>query len=113
MPTRLDIHPAEGTWVIRAAGAVIGETSRALSVTEGGYPPVLYVPRDDIAMGLLGESPTRTACPYRGEAHYFTLKTRTGIIPDVAWSYETPAQEAAALTGHLAFYAGKVTVERR
>ena len=24
MPTRLEIHPAEGAWVIRAGGAVIG-----------------------------------------------------------------------------------------
>ncbi|MGB2892306.1 MAG: DUF427 domain-containing protein [Albidovulum sp.] len=112
MPTRLEIHPAEGTWVIRAGGAVIGETSRALEVTEGGYPPVLYIPREDIAMALLDESRTRTACPHKGEARYFTLVTKSGPVPDVAWSYETPANGAGALTGHIAFYADKVTLER-
>lgn len=112
MPTRLDIHPAEGTWVIRAGGAVIGETSRALEVTEGGYPPVLYIPREDIAMTLLDESRTRAACPHKGEAHFFNLVTGDGTIPDVAWSYEAPANGAAALSDHLAFYADKVMLER-
>lgn len=112
MPTRLDIHPAEGTWVVRAGGAVIGETTRALEVTEGGYPPVLYFPREDVAMAFLDESPSRTACPIKGEARFFTLVTTGGSVPDVAWSYVSPAQGAAALSGHLAFYADKVTLER-
>lgn len=112
MPTRLDIHPAEGTWVIRAGGAVIGETSRALEVTEGGFPPVLCIPREDIAMPLLDESRARPACPHKGEAQLFSLITGDGTIPDAAWGYEAPANGAAAPAGQLAFHADKVTPER-
>ena len=35
MSDHIKIAPASGTWVVRAGGAVIGETKDALELTEG------------------------------------------------------------------------------
>ncbi len=111
MADHIKIRPANGTWVVRAAGAVIGESTRALELTEGDYPPVIYFPREDIAMAFLDPSETRSTCPYKGDASYFTLVAKSGPIADAAWSYENPKADVAQIKDHLAFYSNKVAVE--
>ncbi len=108
-----DIHIREmpGTWVVRAGGAVLGETRRALAVTEGKLAPVIYFPREDLAMAMLDPSPTRTTSETKGEAAYYSIQAKSGPIADAGWSYETPAEGAAAIAGHIAFFADKATVE--
>jgi uncharacterized protein (DUF427 family) len=101
-----------GTWVVRADGAVLAETSAALELTEGRYPPVLYFPRGDVAMAMLDRSGTRTHCPHKGDATYYSIVTGSGTLTDAVWSYETPLPEVAAIAGHLAFYPDRVTIER-
>lgn len=112
MSDHIHIRRAEGTWTVRAGGAVIGETKRALELSEGSYPPVIYFPREDIAMALLDPSGQISVCPHKGQAEYFTIAAKNGPIPDAAWSYPTPIPAAAAIAGHLAFYPDKATVER-
>ncbi|SHI60813.1 DUF427 domain-containing protein [Wenxinia saemankumensis] len=110
--SKIEIRPATGTYSIRAGGAVLGETSRALELVEDGHDPVIYVPREDLAMAFLDPSPTRTTCPHKGEASYFHISTGSGTIPDGGWSYETPKADVAQIAGHIAFYPDKVTVEQ-
>ncbi|MFX6972985.1 DUF427 domain-containing protein, partial [Acinetobacter baumannii] len=64
---------------------------------EAGLPPVYYIPREDVAMSELEPSPTRTHCPYKGDASYFG--TRDGAAKDVAWSYEDPFDHMPAIKG--------------
>lgn len=111
MADHIKIRPANGTWVIRAGGAVLGETKRALELTEGDHPPVIYVPREDIAMSFIDPSDTRTTCPHKGEASYFHIVAKSGPIKDAAWSYETPKEGVEQIAGHLAFYTDRVAVE--
>ncbi|MGV6812854.1 MAG: DUF427 domain-containing protein [Brevirhabdus sp.] len=103
---------ADGIWVIRAGGAVIAETKQAIELNEANLPPVIYFPRGDIAMAFLEPSDTRSTCPDKGEATYFTIHTKSGEIPDAAWTYETPQADVAGIAGHVAFYSDKVTVEQ-
>jgi uncharacterized protein (DUF427 family) len=112
MTEHIRIRNAEGTWVVRAGGAVIGESKRALELTEGGYAPVIYFPRDDIAMAFLDRSARQTVCPHKGAASYFTIVAKSGPIADAGWSYEAPKDGMEAIAGHLAFYPDRVTVER-
>jgi uncharacterized protein (DUF427 family) len=111
MSDHIKIRKSEGTWVVRAGGAVLGETSNALELTEGDREPVIYFPRADIAMDFLDISDTVTTCPHKGEASYYSIITKSGKILDAAWIYETPKQGVEAIAGHLAFYPDKVTVE--
>jgi len=112
MTDHIHIHKAEGAWVVRGGGAVIAESRNALELHEGDLPPVIYFPREDVGMAFLEPSESRTTCPHKGEARYFSLYTKSREIRDVAWSYETPAEGLEKLAGHLAFYGDKVTVEQ-
>lgn len=112
MADHISIRPAEGLWVIRAGGAVMGESEAALEMTEASYPPVIYFPRSDIAMAFLEKSPTTSTCPHKGLASYYSIVAQNGTIRDAIWSYETPLPEVAAIAGYLAFYANKVEIEQ-
>lgn len=111
MTTSLRIHKTEGTWSIRAGGAVLGESSAALELTEGARTPVLYFPRDDIAMAFLEPSKHTTVCPNKGTASYFSIVLRSKTLKNAAWSFDTPTDAARRLSGYLAFDPEHVTVE--
>jgi len=109
----ITIRKAEGTWTVRAGGAVIVESRNALELTEGHYPFVIYFPREDVAMAFLDATDHKTHCPKKGDASYFSISTGAGTIENGAWSYETPLPEVSEIAGHIAFYSSDaVTVER-
>jgi uncharacterized protein (DUF427 family) len=112
MADHIRIHPAGGTWVVRAEGAVIAESRAALELIEGRLPPVIYFPRADVAMALLETSDRVTHCPWKGETVYFHIGVPAARVADAAWSYESPTPGVAAIAGHVAFDASLVTVER-
>lgn len=113
MPTeRLRIRPAEGTWVIRAGDAVLGETSRALEVEEENSLPVIYFPREDIGMEFFDRSETVATDPFKGNSTYYSIVTPDGVITDACWSFETPKHGAERIAGYVAFYPSRVTLEQ-
>ncbi len=107
----LTIVPAEGTWVVRAGGAVIGESDRALELVEGDGPPVIYFPREDLGMAFLEASATTAASRVLGDARYFSIVARSGVIADAAWSYEAPRDGAERIAGLIAFDSRLVAIE--
>lgn len=111
MADHIKIRPATGNWTVRAGGAVLGESTNALELIEGDYPPVIYFPRSDIAMAFLEPSKTVSTCPFKGTANYYSIIAKSGEIKDAVWSYEDPKTEVAEIKDHLAFYGNKVAVE--
>ena len=112
MADHIKIRETGGTWVVRAGGAVLGESDAALELAEGDYPPVIYFPRDDIAMAFLERTDHASTCPHKGGASYFSIVTKSTVLKNAAWSYETPKDGVAAIKDHLAFYTSdQVTVE--
>lgn len=113
MADHIKITPASGTWTVRAGGAVLGESTKALELREGDYPPVIYFPRGDIAMAFLDASDKTTHCPHKGDATYFSVVTKSRTLQNSVWSYESPKADMSDIKGHLAFYASdEVTVEQ-
>lgn len=112
MTSHIKIRKAAGTWVVRAGGAVLGESKNALELTEGDYPPVIYFPREDIGMAFLDASEQTSHCPFKGDAAYFSIVTKSNVIKNAAWSYESPNADVAEIAGHLAFYPNLVAVEK-
>ena len=107
------IRKADGTWTVRAGGAVLAESQNALELSEGDYPAVIYFPRDDIAMAFLDETDHSSHCPHKGDASYFSIITKSQTLKNAAWSYEAPHEEVSRIKDHLAFYASDtVTVEQ-
>lgn len=112
MTSHIKIRKAAGTWVVRAGGAVLGESKNALELTEGDYPAVIYFPRDDIGMAFLDRSEQTSHCPFKGDATYYSIVTKSEVIKNAAWSYEAPNPEVAEIAGYLAFYPNMVAVEK-
>lgn len=113
MADHIRIRKAPGTWSVRSGGAVLGESSAVLELSEGDYAPVLYFPRGDIAMAFLDRSAKTSHCPHKGDASYFTIVNRSSTNENAAWSYEDPLPGVAEIKDHLAFYKSDlVTVEQ-
>ncbi|MEO3414894.1 DUF427 domain-containing protein [Roseovarius sp. CAU 1744] len=111
--TDIRIRKADGTWSVRAGGAVLAESRNALELNEGDYPAVIYFPRDDIAMAFLEPTDHSTHCPHKGDASYFSIITKSQTLENAAWSYENPKDDVARIKDHLAFYVGDaVAVEQ-
>ncbi|KUF09138.1 DUF427 domain-containing protein [Pseudoponticoccus marisrubri] len=113
MSKHITITQAEGTWVVRAGGAVLGESSDALELVEGDMAPVIYFPRSDIGMAFLERTDHSTHCPHKGDASYFSIMSKSTTYENAAWSYEDPSEDVARIKDHLAFYQQDgVTVEQ-
>lgn len=112
MSENIKIHANAGTYVVRAGGAVLGESSSTLELVEGDHAPVVYFPQEDIAMAFLDQSEQRTSCPFKGEAQYFNIVTKSTTIHNAAWAYDKPTADLEKLQGYIAFHASeKLAIE--
>ena len=89
-------------------GKTIIDTTKALELREGTYPPVLYLPRAGANMALLKKTTHHTTCPHKGEASYFSLADGSAESANAIWTYETPKDSVAAIKEYLAFYPDRV-----
>ncbi|WP_187428732.1 hypothetical protein ROLI_011610 [Roseobacter fucihabitans] len=113
MADHITIRKAQGTWSVRAGGAVLGESSDALELVEGDYPAVIYFPRGDIAMAFLDRTDKTSHCPHKGDASYYSVVTKSTTLANMVWSYENPNESVARIKDYLAFYGGgDITVEQ-
>jgi uncharacterized protein (DUF427 family) len=86
-------------------GAVIAEAPRT-RVVEGNH----YFPPESVHREYLSDSSTRTLCPWKGLASYYTVTVDGVANPDAAWYYPHPSPLARRIKNHVAFWHG-VTVE--
>ena len=86
------------------AGETIVDSSNAKLLHETGHLPVYYFPLGDLREGLLERSDTRTHCPHKGEASYWSLRVGGRTAPDAVWGYEDPIEPASFLRGQIALY---------
>ncbi len=112
MADHITILPIDGPVTVRAGSTLLGRSERALELREGGYPPVIYVPREDIDMRRLVRTDHATSCPWKGKASYYSIKGDFGMLANAVWTYETPKDDVAQIAGYLAFYPDRVTVTR-
>jgi uncharacterized protein (DUF427 family) len=95
---------------VRYSGHVIADSADVLSLAEATYPPVAYFPRENVAMEYLSRTDKVTHCPYKGEAHYYTLLMDGQFAENAVWTYETPYPAMEAIAGRLAFYPNQVEI---
>jgi uncharacterized protein (DUF427 family) len=94
--------------VVQAGGRVIATTTRAIRVCETSHPPVYYIPRDDIAEGVLERADGSSECEWKGSATYWDVVVDGRRLPQAGWSYESPTAGYEHLRGAVAFYPGRV-----
>lgn len=111
MADDITIKPANGTWVVRAGGAVLGESENALEVSHGGTVTIFF-PEDDIATVFLDAS-DKTETTALGEATFQSIVTKSTTLRNAAWRITAPNESASQIEGHLAFETGDlVAVEK-
>ena len=89
-------------------GVVIAESEDTV-VVEGNH----YFPPESVVWDVLEASDSRSTCPcpWKGQAHYWSVGGAGRPGQDVAWSYPDPSAAARQIAGHVAFWRG-VSVEQ-
>lgn len=105
---RIDTRRSSRRVVVRRGEQILATSSRPVVVSETGMPNRFYLPAADVRTDLLASSTTRTHCPYKGWATYWSLRNGTA---DVAWSYETPFTDAVDAAGYLCFSGEDIVTE--
>ncbi|KAF2748606.1 DUF427-domain-containing protein [Sporormia fimetaria CBS 119925] len=109
---RIDILPSSRNIRVELHGKVLAESSSPLLLLETSLRTRFYLPPTCVKWNHLLKSPTKTYCPYKGEARYFHAKA-TGDTPwvmDAVWCYKYPTAESLAIAGYLCFYNEKVDI---
>jgi len=104
----ITIEPTPERVVVSVGGRVLADTERALTLREADYPPVQYVPMDDVDQSLLERTDHASYCPYKGEASYYSVPVGGEASANAVWTYEAPYDAVAEIKGHVAFYADRV-----
>lgn len=108
--TRVDVRPTSRHLRVLAGDEVVAESRRPLVLTETGLPARWYLSPDDVRVPL-APSPTRTRCPYKGEACYRTARLADGReLADAFWCYPDPLPDALRVAGLLATAHEELTV---
>jgi uncharacterized protein (DUF427 family) len=105
---RIDILDSSRPVRVTLGGETVAETTRARFLFETGLPTRYYIPAADVRMNLLTPSETRTRCPYKGAAVYWSAALGGAAFEDVAWSYPAPLQESARIKNYLCFFDERV-----
>lgn len=70
-----------------------------------------YFPADSIKKEFFKGSDTHTTCPWKGQAHYYSLVVGGKENTDAAWFYPEVSELAKGIKGRVAFWKG-VTIEK-
>ncbi len=110
----ITIERNRGRVVVSVGGRLIADTRSALTLREASYPPVQYIPRQDVDMSLLERTEHATYCPYKGDCAYYSIPIGGQRSMNAVWTYEAPYAAVVAIKDHLAFYPDRVdAVEER
>jgi uncharacterized protein (DUF427 family) len=105
-PISIEANPSHV--VVTVGGRIIADTRNALTLREATYPAVQYIPRRDVDFGALKRTEHSTFCPYKGDASYYSISVGGDRSINAVWTYETPFEAMAEITGYVAFYPDRV-----
>ena len=105
---RVDTTPSSRHVQVTLGGEVVADTTRAIFLFETGMPARYYIPRQDIRADMLMSSEKKTRCPYKGVAHYHSVKVAGTVFEDIVWTYPEPVAECPKIKDLLCFFNEKV-----
>ncbi|MCZ4312828.1 DUF427 domain-containing protein [Comamonadaceae bacterium G21597-S1] len=80
-------------------GTVIADSDDTVLV-EGNH----YFPLDALDRRYVTFSNHKSMCPWKGQAHYYSLLVDGDMLTDAAWYYPDPKPEAEAIRDRVAFW---------
>ncbi|WP_462186769.1 MULTISPECIES: DUF427 domain-containing protein [unclassified Frankia] len=106
--TRVDALASSRHVRVEVDGVTVADSRRPVILFETGLPPRYYFSLTDARQDLLRPSDTRTSCPYKGHAEYYSVEIDGKTYPDLVWTYRTPFPESARIAGLVCFYEERV-----
>ena len=101
---RIDVRRSARRVRLEHEGHVLAESSNPHLLFEGTFPlPRYYLPREDVVAELSSGS-LETTCAYKGHATHYDVTAGGTTLPDIAWSYEQPLDDAEPVQGLVSFY---------
>ncbi len=107
---RVDVLQSSRHIKVVIDGAAVADSKRPWLLFETGLPTRYYIPKHDARMDLLEPSDTVTRCPYKGEAHFYSVRISDKLHQDLAWTYRYPMLECLKIQGLLGFLNEKVDI---
>jgi uncharacterized protein (DUF427 family) len=96
---RVDLRRSDRHVRVEHEGTLLAESRRPSLLFETTLPTRYYLPPEDVRWEHLEPTGTHTVCSYKGVASYFAVKG----VPDLAWTYEEPFEDAPPLRGLVCF----------
>ena len=111
-----------------ASNIILAHAPYSIHLLETGLPTRYYLPAtsitrfaEDTALPFeLRDTPTRTKCPYKGEAEYYDIVFSPGTaessgddrftLKDIIWYYTNTTLEVGTIAGLRCFYGEKVDI---
>jgi uncharacterized protein (DUF427 family) len=104
-PITIENNPAQvRVW---AGGKLIADTQNSVTLREASYPPVEYLPLEDVDSAVLERTEHSSYCPYKGDASYYSIAGEP-VGENAVWEYLEPSPSVAELKGRVAFYPERV-----
>lgn len=107
----MNLEQLVGCLVVKFHGIQVAASSRVLILNEANYPPVYYVPREDIDEQYFARTDHTSYCPYKGDANYFSLQVPGHEGANAVWTYEKPKISVEQIKNYVAFYPDQVKFE--
>jgi uncharacterized protein (DUF427 family) len=108
---RVDVRRANLPVRVLLGDEVIADAESVEVLSETGLPNRYYLPRSAVRTDLLEVSDTRTTCPYKGDASYWSLRVGDRLVADAAWSYAEPFGGVSQVRDHLCFLHDELSVQ--
>ena len=101
---RIDVRASSSTVRLEHDGHVLAESRQPRLLFEAAFPLVrYYLPAEDVRVELR-RGTLDTTCAYKGHATHLTAVVPGGELPDIAWTYANPLDDALAVRGLVCFY---------
>lgn len=108
---RVDVRASDRHIRVSLAGELLAESRSPKILFETSLPPRYYLPPEDVREELLVPSETRTSCPYKGSARYWSVRLPDGVVPDLVWTYQDPFHDGEPVRGLRCFSSERVELE--
>lgn len=101
---RVDVMRSTRHVQIKVDGKIVADTISPYLLYETHLPIRYYIPAEDVKKEFLTETSHKTACPYKGNARYWTVKVGEKVLDNVAWSYPDPIPEITKIKDLICFF---------
>ena len=107
---RVDVLASGRRVQVEIDGVEVADSTSARMLFETGLPTRYYLPKTDVRLDLFRTSQTTSHCPYKGDAHYYSVQVGDRLHEDVVWGYQLPQPESQKIAGLVSFYNEKVDI---